>query len=238
MRRGESDDLWNTHSKPSKQLLTDAMEAIFKDDGWQREVERDGVEIFSRRVDGSRMKQIRGRGKIKCEAEAVLRLFQASSVDKIREFNPMYDEGKDIQRIDDHTKISWSKTHGVALVKPRDFVTFVQLLRTRNGDYLILNESTNHPKFPPGKNGCVRANMLLGANAVRPLHGQKGECEFTFVQHVDIGGSLPTWLMNRIMLSDSVKFVKRIEKAARSPFPRQSSTDGVEMKPLQLVRSK
>jgi len=230
-------------TSPPDDLIPKALEAIYSDDrGWKKETEEDGVTIYSRIVKGSKLKQIRGHARIKADAENVLKLFQSSSVDKIREFNPMYSDGEDIEKINGYTKISWSKTYGVPFFSPRDFVTFVQLLRTAKGDILILNKSTDHPKCPSGLKGCVRANMILGANRVTPLK-QSGECEFTFVQHVDVGGSvdeiniisnalntvlrrfdqsfvyqLPVWLMNKIMLSDSVNFIKRIEKAAQTSF--------------------
>jgi len=225
-------------SGPPKSLVGEALDAVFSEKGWKLETEQDGVEVSSRIIRGSRLKQIRGRGVLKADADSVLRLFQSSSVSKIKEFNPMYANGKDLVKINGHTKISWSKTHSAPFVAPRDFVTFVQMLRTRQGDIIILNKSTDHPDCPRGLNGCVRGTMYLGANCVRPGKN-KGECEFTFVQHVDVGGSVPAWVMNKVMLSDSVSFVKRVEKAAQSPYPAMAagrffgslSKDDIQVKP-------
>ncbi|GAB5362225.1 hypothetical protein AAMO2058_000780000 [Amorphochlora amoebiformis] len=216
---------------PPASLRREAIDALHESEGWKHVSSSDGVDISTRKVSGNHNKQIRGKGILKVPADSVLKLFRCSEPSKIREFNPMYADGCDVMKVDGHTKISWSKTHGVPFISPRDFVTFVQLLRTRKGEILILNQSTDHPSHPPGKGGCVRGKMLLGVNAVKPKGVQ--ECEFTFVQQVDTGGALPAWLMNRLMVSDSVSFVKRIEKAAKN-VPKKRGENDIDIHPITI----
>ena len=48
------------------------------------------------------------------------------------------------------------------------------------------------------------------------VSSQPGKTNFTFTQQIDAGGALPAWLMNVLITQDSVQFVQRLGKVARS----------------------
>ncbi|CAM9447768.1 START domain-containing protein 10-like [Lethenteron reissneri] len=132
-------------------------------------------------------------------------------------------------------------------LKNRDFVTLRSWLPLEN-DYLIINHSVKHPKFPPKKD-FVRAVSILTGYLVRS-HGNNG-CTLIYLTQLDPKGSLPKWVVNRASQMLAPKAMKRIHKACvkypawkrrhepqHKPwlYPEQSNLPSVRLAELALQR--
>ncbi|KAI1233984.1 PCTP-like protein, partial [Lamprotornis superbus] len=79
-------------------------------------------------------------------------------------------------------------------LKNRDFVTLRSWLPLGN-DYMIINYSVKHPKYPPRKD-FVRAVSLQTGYLIK-ANGD-GACILYYLTQVDPRGSLPKWVVNRV----------------------------------------
>ena len=74
-------------------------------DGWELKHEKDGVRVWRRSVAGSPFGEIRGNGIVDAPPAKMLALLQSGDAEVIRQYNPMYDEGEDLQQLDAKTKV-------------------------------------------------------------------------------------------------------------------------------------
>jgi hypothetical protein len=196
-------------------------------DGWTLKFEKGNVRVWARQVAGSKFKEVRGNGIVDAPPAKVLALLRASDAETIRQYNPMYASGYDLQQLDPNTKVSYGTARKVGPMKPRDTVTRVAFRELPSGGTVLMLRAVDHSEKPVASK-YVRARILRGMHLVQPVHGAAGKTNFTFTQQVDCGGAVPAWLMNILITQDAVQFIDRIGKVARE---RRPSTPSVAAPP-------
>ena len=86
-------------------------------------------------------------------------LLQDADEEVIRQYNPLYDRGYDLQEVDANTKVSYGAVRAVFPFKPRDTVTrvaFRELPASAGGGNVVLQRAVKHPSMPK-RSGYVRA---------------------------------------------------------------------------------
>ena len=73
-------------------------------DGWTLKVEKGNVRVWARPVAGSKFREVRGNGIVDAPPAKVLALLRASDAATIRQYNPMYASGYDLQQLDPQHK--------------------------------------------------------------------------------------------------------------------------------------
>lgn len=184
--------------------------------GWTLKVERDdGIRVWRRTVFGSRASEIRGNGILEASPKDVDALMQCPDERIIRLYNPMYQSGYDLEKVDSETRISYGLARSIAPFKPRDTVTRVAHRKLKDGSTVLILHAVEHKKAPQEK-GVVRAQIMRGMYLMQPIENQPTRTNFTFTQHIDVGAYVPSWLMNTIITKDAVNFVKRLSKTSRA----------------------
>lgn len=65
------------------------------------------------------------------------------------QYNPLVEDGNDLEILDRDNKVSWSATAGIWPCRPRDFVTHIRRASLADGSVAIVNSATTHPKVVP-----------------------------------------------------------------------------------------
>ena len=191
-----------------------------EEEGWAPVVSRDGFQVSRRNLRGSRHVYVRGQGVFGAPPEAVIGLFETSDAALIRRYNPLYDSGWDLERYDSRTKAAYAKVRAACPgVRPRDTVSLISRRDVGGGAWgcggtVFFQEATTHPAAPPLR-GVVRAKILRGMFLVQPVPGCPRQTRFTFTQQCDAGGVIPSWLMNRLIVSESIHFLQRLDRTAK-----------------------
>lgn len=60
------------------------------------------------------------------------------------QYNPLVEDGRDIEVLDRDNKVSWSATMAIWPCKGRDFVTHIRRARLDDGSVAIVNSATTH----------------------------------------------------------------------------------------------
>ena len=189
-----------------------------KGDGeeWRLAVDKGGVRVWRRAVRGSPFDEIRGNGLIHVPPSMVLALVKIADEEVVRQYNPLYDRGYDLQTVDATTKVSYASARAIFPFKPRDTVTriaFRELPPAVGGGTAVFQRAVKHPGMPK-KSGVVRAEILRGMFLIQPVPKQPGLTNFTFTQQLNCGGIVPAWLMNQLIAQDSVALVQRLSATA------------------------
>ena len=192
-------------------------DATSSDPQWDLKVEKSNVRVWRRSVGRSRVAEVRSNGILDAPPNVVIELLCENDEDVIRTYNPLYDTGYDICRIDGRTRLSYARVRAVKPFKPRDTLTRVakwELPLLGRGASALLLQHAVHPSAPLERN-YVRAKILRGMHLVQPVEGQPGKSNFTCMNQVDAGGAIPPFVMNMVTTLDSVQFVSRLGDAAK-----------------------
>lgn len=130
-------------------------------------------------------------------------------------------------------------------LKNRDVITLRSWL-PMGTDYIIMNYSVKHPKYPPKKD-LVRAVSIQTGYLIQS-NGAK-TCTLTYLAQVDPRGSLPKWVVNKSSQLLAPKAMKRMYKAClkysewkqrhtplRKPwlYPEQSTLPSISLSELSI----
>uniref|UniRef100_A0A8C4J5P7 START domain-containing protein 10 n=1 Tax=Dromaius novaehollandiae TaxID=8790 RepID=A0A8C4J5P7_DRONO len=118
-------------------------------------------------------------------------------------------ETYDIGRLTVNADVGYYSWKCPSPLKNRDFVTLRSWLPLGN-DYIIINYSVKHPKYPPRKD-FVRAVSLQTGYLIK-ANGTSA-CILYYLTQVDPRGSLPKWVVNRVSQFVAPKAMKKIYKA-------------------------
>ncbi|KAK1804291.1 hypothetical protein P4O66_020019 [Electrophorus voltai] len=97
-------------------------------------------------------------------------------------------------------------------LKNRDVVT-LRSWEASEDEYVIVNYSVKHPKYPPRK-GLVRAVSILTGYLVKPTG--PNSCLFTYLSQADPRGSLPKWAVNAGSEILAPKVMRSVYKAGQN----------------------
>ncbi|XP_077197256.1 START domain-containing protein 10 [Paroedura picta] len=111
-------------------------------------------------------------------------------------------------------------------LKNRDVITLRSWL-PMGSDYIIMNYSVKHPKYPPRKD-MVRAVSIQTGYLIQG----KGptSCSLTYLAQVDPKGSLPKWVVNKSSQFLAPKAMKKMYKACVK-YPEWKQKHGPHFKP-------
>jgi len=201
-----------------KVVVLDAMHA---GSDWSLKVNRDGVKVWQRTLPGCPYAEIRGNALLRASPNAVVALMRQSDEETIRQYNPTYESGYDLETLDADTKVTYGAAKRFFPFKPRDTVTRIAFRRfpagsidSVGGSALVLR-AIEHRAMPP-RRGFVRARVIRGVTLIQPVRRQPGMTNFTFTQQVDAGGIIPPWMINRVIAIEAVSFMQRVGQAART----------------------
>ncbi|XP_025897336.1 START domain-containing protein 10 [Nothoprocta perdicaria] len=111
-------------------------------------------------------------------------------------------------------------------LKNRDVITLRSWL-PMGSDYIIMNYSVKHPKYPPRKD-MVRAVSIQTGYLVEGKGAQS--CCITYLAQVDPRGSLPKWVVNKSSQLLAPKAMKRMYKACLK-YPAWKQKHNPHLKP-------
>lgn len=115
-----------------------------------------------------------------------------------------------------NTKVLWSSSEPIYIMKPRDFCSLVHVRKLKDGTVVVLQRAIEHPDVPH-RPGLVRGEITLGANIIQPIPGKPNTCKVTMITQVDPGGFSPPVVINMVCAMGPVGYLKNLEQAACTP---------------------
>lgn len=161
---------------------------------WEKVSNKDDILVERRTVEGSNLKEFRGRGVIDAPVARVLAVLQ----DAPHRHEWMSDCATSYVLEEDHGRrmqIAYHRTKAPWPVADRDSINRAEIIIDLSARRIVLPfEAIEHPKGPPVK-GVVRMPFLRGHWVLSPVReGRATEVEYQV--HANPGGSLPEWLAN------------------------------------------
>ncbi|XP_032907070.1 START domain-containing protein 10 [Catharus ustulatus] len=177
--------------------------------GWSLTYSKGGVGVWVQLLEPERALH-----KIKCRMEC--RDVPAETLYDVLhdiEYRKKWDtnviETFDIGRLTANSDVGYYAWRCPKPLKNRDVVTLRSWL-PMGSDYIIMNYSVKHPKYPPRKD-MVRAVSIQTGYLIEGT-GAKS-CTITYLAQVDPKGSLPKWVVNKSSQFLAPKAMKKMYKA-------------------------
>jgi len=137
---------------------------------------------------------------------------------RVNEYNEHCAILEDVERLSKDTKIAWSATNPMGMVKARDFLTMVHYRKMPDGTFVVVNRPAVHPSRPAGGR-YQRAEILLAGNVMKPVKGHPEKTALTLITHVNPGGivdnPIGAALINTLTSKKPVEYIEKLEAAAR-----------------------
>lgn len=178
-------------------------------EGWRSQYNKGGVTVWNQEQEAGRAVQ-KLKMRIVCKdvpAETLYDVLHDTHYRKKWDTNMI--ETYDIGRLTVNADVGYYSWRCPSPLKNRDFVTLRSWLPLGN-DYMIINYSVKHTKYPPRKD-FVRAVSLQTGYLIQ-TNGANG-CILYYLTQVDPKGSLPKWVVNKVSQFVAPKAMKKIYKA-------------------------
>jgi hypothetical protein len=158
---------------------------------WKFVRDDDGIVVYRRTVEGSSLDEARANGVVEAPLAAVLAVLE--DADRGTEWMAHCVGAKIVERIDDHTRIVYNRTHLPWPLADRD--ALVRGTRTFAAHEVRVEfTSTEDSRMPPVR-GVTRMSVLRGRWILTPERkGQATRVEYQVL--ADPGGALPGWIVN------------------------------------------
>ncbi|XP_026872632.1 START domain-containing protein 10 [Electrophorus electricus] len=179
------------------------------DEGWSLTYNKSGITVWIQILE-----EEKSLHKIKCRmvckhvaAETMYDVLH--DIEYRRKWDSNVIETFDIGKLTVNADIGYYSWKCPKPLRNRDVITLRSWLPIGN-DYIIMNYSVKHPKYPPKKD-MVRAVSIQTGYLIQS--NGPSSCTLTYLAQVDPRGSLPRWVVNKSSQFLAPKAMKRIGKA-------------------------
>lgn len=157
---------------------------------WSLDKQKDGIDVYTRPVEGSGIKEFKGVAEVEVKLERILELLRDSN--QFKSWFPNTRESRLLAR-DGNVSYQYSVMGTPWPMKDRDNV--LQSVTTRDESTGVVHiETTAVPNYYPVQKGRFRVQKAHGTWTLRPIGPDK--THVTFTMHLEPGGGIPQWMIN------------------------------------------
>jgi len=223
----------NIYGDMIEQGRKELLEASEESDGWKlcksNNAKSKNVVIHKKKRQVDSIVKVRGKGIIEAAPDEILNIIRGFG--HAKEIDPMFQEGKVLEKLDNDHHILMSRYRiKTSVVKQREIVYLESVLSSANGMKLLLRfsiprDDVTHMKIPIRGN-CIRGHMLYSGWVVKPIGSNSSEkfkifSEVTYLYQVDPKGLLPSFITNAFsgdeaLCIDRVRSLVKAQKASKT----------------------
>lgn len=177
------------------------------DRDWELSDETNGIRVYTRDLDHSSIKAFRAEVVLDGSLESVMAIMSepGSCVEWVHQCAESYGlpDGEFNERY------AYSVNDMPWPVNDRDYVLRIETESEAGGDRIIMNmEAVEDMK--PEQNGYIRINTSYTIYEFE--RADDGRTRMTWYQHAEPGGSIPNWLVNRLLTDLPVKSLEKLNE--------------------------
>ncbi|XP_068182361.1 START domain containing 14 [Antennarius striatus] len=215
---------------PNDPVFEDFKKQCLSTENWRKKYDSNGmqvwVEVPSKKGNhGSQVHKIKCRMAIKdVPADTMYDVIHDGEYRKQWDLNML--ESFDIARLSHNADLGYYSWKCPSPIKNRDVVT-LRSWKQMDEDYIIVNFSVKHSKYPPYTN-LVRAVSILTGYFIRPTG--PNSCIFIYLSQADPKGSIPKVVVNGASQILAPKVLKSVHNAGQN-YPDWKKKNSPHLKP-------
>lgn len=188
------------------------------DFSWQVRTRKGAIEVSTSAVQNSSWTALRATMTVPHADVDTLRafLFDDSNLPSI---DDMLDTIEPVLKIDDCAAIRHIKFKGIWPTTPRDFVlctSWAEEELADNRKRAFVSSISAWPDLVPPQEGFVRASLTISGYVIDELEDCPNGSKLTMCAHSDLGGQLPSSIINALSVNAPIKVLTAISEVLRS----------------------
>ena len=207
---------FNSAVKCAEDLI--AVSKATVDDGWISLGTSKGIAILKKIPQKGEppINSVKGSGKINCPPEFLIRILMDTTYSK--QLDDLLDKMTLMKEVDDHVQLMYLKYKAFWPTTARDFCVLSVFGQFDKSTFVHAASSVVDPRVPEEK-GYVRGEVLSGGYVIQACPGQPGLSRVTYVTQVDLKGSVPAFVVNKVCESQP-QCVNHFRHIAEGEFAR------------------
>jgi len=182
------------------------------DGKWQKEFTEDGVTVWSRNIEGTKVIQVKAFTVVNQNPDVIWRGLQEDG--KFMKCMPNVIIKKDFEKCGENCKLTFQKIHRAPL-KDRTYVIKVTWTRKEENGKIIIHHVYKQVKgHKMATQNGMEVDNIFGRWELVSEDGKT--TKFTYINHVDLGGLVPASLVNKSLKENAAKFLKNLKAQAPS----------------------
>ncbi|CAJ1065658.1 START domain-containing protein 10 [Xyrichtys novacula] len=179
------------------------------EEGWTLKYNRDGMTVWTQRLEEGKSVH-RFKCRMVCKEVSAETMYDVlHDIEYRKKWDSNVIETFDIGKLTVNADVGYYSWKCPGPLRNRDVITLRSWLPIGK-DYIIMNYSVKHHKYPPKKD-LVRAVSIQTGYLIQ-CQGPKS-CALTYLAQVDPRGSLPKWVVNKSTQLLAPHALKKINKA-------------------------
>ncbi|XP_044061453.1 START domain containing 14 [Siniperca chuatsi] len=215
---------------PDEAVFADFRKQCLSTDNWVNKYDNNGMQVWVE-VPAKKETHVSKIHKIKCKM-TIKDVSAATMYDVLldgqyrKEWDPAMLESFDIARLSANADVGYYSWLCPKPIMNRDVVS-LRSWQVMDDEYIIVNFSVKHPKYPPRSN-LVRAISILTGYLIKPTG--PNSCTFIYLSHADPKGSLPKVVVNKASQVLAPRVMKAVHKAGQN-YPEWKRLKSPNQKP-------
>jgi len=181
-----------------------------QDNGWKFVKETNGIEVYSRKSDDSPIKEIKVLKVMETTLSSLVALMK--DVENHKNWTYANKKAKVLEKQSEFSWIFYGYSDAPWPVQDRDMVLH-STLRQDSVTKVIKNEGECIPNFIPENEDVVRVPACHSIWTLKPLG--EGKVLVSLEIQIDLGGSIPNWLINLVSSKGPYLTIKNMEEAVK-----------------------
>ncbi len=198
-------------------------EKNIKTNEWKLVKDEDGIKAYVREVSGSDVKQVRVTMSVKSTLTAPVAIVR--DVSSHPKWIYRCKTAKILKTVSESNHYYYNETEAPWPVSNRDIVTHAVITQDSITGIVTIN-STGIPDFIPEKENIVRIKRLTAQWKFIPK--TNGIIDVNFTLLIDLGGDLPSWLINLAIADGPFETVYNMRREVVKPKYQNTVYDFIE----------
>ncbi len=183
---------------------------------WQKVDTKKLATVYTSPIEGSPMCAIRCSAVIP-NTTVINLLNLLLNDDRIKEYDDMVDQVVFISNVNERARLARMVMKGIWPTSPRDFLCCTTWRVLPDGSVIIASRSPRDNSTLAPVDGCVRGSVHVSGYLIQPSEVvndlascPKGSVKVTLQAHSELGGSLPTSIINKLSSAAPMNIVNTI----------------------------
>ncbi|XP_029020301.1 START domain containing 14 [Betta splendens] len=202
---------------PDQAMFDDFKRQCLSTDNWFKKYDDSGMQVWIEQYPtNNKGNSVPKVHKIKCKI-TISDVSAATMYDVLHDgvyrktWDPAMLESFDIARLSANADVGYYSWLCPKPIKSRDVVT-LRSWQVTDDEYVIVNFSVKHPKFPP-RSDRVRAVSIVTGYLIKATG--PNSCTFIYLSQADPKGDLPKWVVNAATRALAPRVMRSVYKAGK-----------------------
>ena len=192
--------------------------ASVADEGWKKEKDQDGIQVYTRQVEGWGMKEMRGHGTLSARLSSLVAVI--NDVPATPQLNDSVTTAEIKSRESDTRYQLYSTMNAPWPVSNRDVLNQREITQDKDSLTVTITDVATKDVMPVRK-GYTRIDRARQQWTLKPRSDGSVDVEIRTLS--DPGGSVPSALVNATSVSLPFKLIKMLKELSQQPKYAQAS---------------